>query len=103
MTVIDFPRRNKPAPINTEPTPKPPEGPDLGDTLETAIEVHQMIMNCFNMDGLRENPDAIGSVLTFAMSHHFGPDLVLWAEQQFEAVYGVHPFTFIDHVASYLP
>ncbi len=95
MTVITFPAPEQPA-------PPPSEENRLGDELETAFEVHRMICNAMGMDGLRENPGAVSSVLLFAMSHHFGPDLVLWAEQQFEDVYGIHPRGFIDHVASYL-
>ncbi len=60
-----------------------------------------MIINCMRMEELRDSPGAIGPVLTFALVHNFGLELVEWAELQFQEVYGVHPFTFIDHVASY--
>lgn len=94
MTVIDFPTLR-------EPVSQPPSGQDFGDALEAAFDVHRMIFNAMNMGELRDSPGAIGPVLLFAMSHHFGPDLVTWAEQQFEAVYGVDARTFIDHVTSY--
>jgi hypothetical protein len=60
-----------------------------------------MIINALNIEPLRDNPGALGSVLLFAMSKHFGPDLVLWAELQFENVYGIDPRGFINHVIAY--
>ncbi len=60
-----------------------------------------MMFNALGMERLREHPDAVGSVLLFAMSKHFGPDLVYWAEMQFENVYGIDPRGFIDHLTAY--
>lgn len=87
MTVIDFPRHSEHL-TTEEPQSR------LGDGLETAFEVHRMIFNVMNMEELRDSPGAIGPVLLFAMSHHFGPDLVHSAEMQFEAVY---PPTSAEH------
>ncbi len=69
--------------------------------MDTAFEVHRMIYNGLQMEPFREHPGALGSVLTVALTKEFGPDLVHWAEQQFELVYGTDPYTFIDHVTSY--
>ncbi len=94
MNVIQFPAPEQPAPPAVDQH-------ELGDELETAFEVHRMICNAMGMDGLRENPGAVSSVLLFAMSQHFDPDLVLWAEMQFENVYGIDPRGFIKHVTAY--
>jgi hypothetical protein len=93
MNVIEFPEPKQPAPAEMN---------RLGDGLETAFEIHRMIFNAMGIEGLRENPGALGSVLLFAMSQYFGPDLVRWAEMQFENVYGIDPYTFINHVSAYL-
>ena len=96
MTVIDFstPDRQLAADVDTDTQ-------FTGSGLEAAFEVHNMILSCMHMETLQDHPGAWSSVLLFAMSKHFGPDLVHWAEIQFRNVYGMHPNAFIDHIASY--
>ena len=102
MTVIDFPNRHKPALVNSELTPTPPDQLDLGDTLEAAFDVHRMIFNAMRMGDLRNSPGSLRSMVLYAMEHHFGPELVWWAELQFKAVYGIDTRTFIKRVAAYV-
>lgn len=95
MNVIDFPIRYKPVP-----PPSPRQG--LGDTFEAALDVHRIIINCMRKEELRDHPGLIGPVLDFALAHYFGGDLACWAEMQFEAVYGIDPRGFVEHVTASL-
>lgn len=93
MSVIQFPEAKRPR--------RPLHKSATGDTLGTALEVHQMLLNCLHMEPLRDHPGGEGSVLAFAPTQQFGPDTAYWAELQFEAVYGVDPFAFVNRVTAY--
>ena len=94
LTVIKFPGGGLPPP------PEPPEA-RLGDVIETAVEVHDLIIEGFRCHCFLENPDGLKTILPAALGDLFGPEYVQWAETQFELIYAVDPYTFIDHLISY--
>lgn len=62
-----------------------------------------MILNAMRVEEMRDHPEALGYVLSFAIAHHVGPELADWAELQFQRVYGIHTRGFIEHMTAYLP
>lgn len=94
MTVIKFPGGGR------EPPPDSSEA-RLGNAIETAVEVHDLIIEGFRCPCFAENCEGLKAVLPAALSDLFGPEYVAWAECQFELIYGVDPYAFIDHLASY--
>ena len=104
MIVIDFPIHKARPPVAHEAVlGEDPEGHRFqGTNMEAAFTIHRMIFNGMRMGRLRESPDALRCVLIYAMDQHFGPERVIWAIQQFEAVYGIDPRGFVEHVAAYL-
>lgn len=103
MTVIHFRTRKAHPTVHSEVTLHEASEAKafLGTDLEAAFEVHRIIFNSMQMEPLRDDPGALGSVLLFTMSQRFGPDLVEWAELQFEYVYGIDPRGFIEHLIVY--
>lgn len=95
MTVIKFPGGGRPPP------PGPP-GARLGDAIETAVEVHDVIVEGLRCPNFSDNVEGLKMILPAALSDLFGPDYVRWAETQFELVYAVDPYAFIDHMSSYI-
>ena len=94
MTVIQFPNQAKP-------TPEEVFEPDPLSTIDVAFEVHRMIFNGLRMESLRDHLDIFNTLLAVSIAKHFGPDWSHWVELQFEHVYGMDPYTFIEHVSSY--
>ncbi len=94
VTVIKFPGGGHPSP------PEPPEE-RLGDTIDTALEVHDLILEGLRCHCFSENPGGLKAILPAALSDLFGPEYIQWAETQFELIYGVDPYTFIDHLIAY--
>lgn len=94
VTVIEFPGGGR------RPPPEPPEE-RLGEALETAVEVHDLIIEGLRCHTFSENPGGLKAILPAALSDLFGPEYVQWAETQFEMIYAVDPYTFIDHVTAY--
>ncbi len=94
LTVIEFPGGGN------RPPPEPPET-RLGDVIETAVEVHDLIIEGFRCHCFSDNPEGLKTILPAALGDLFGPEYVRWAETQFELIYAVDPYTFIDHLISY--
>jgi hypothetical protein len=94
MTVIKFPDRSereygeaaRSAPSNT---------------LVVALDIHEMIVNGVASEVASEHPDAMVNLLQVMLARTYGADAVQWAEVQFELVYAVNPYTFLDHVLSF--
>lgn len=94
MEVIQFPNQAEPVPEDTfEPHPN--------STLEIAFQVHDMIFRGLSMEELRDHPDVLGPLVAASLARECGPNWSCWAMQQFEHVYGVDPYTFIERVTSY--
>jgi hypothetical protein len=53
------------------------------------------------MEELKDHPDVLGPLVAASLAREGGPNWSCWAMQQFENVYGVDPYTFIEHVTSY--
>jgi len=94
VTVIKFPGGGR------RPPPEPPEV-RLGYAIDTAVEVHDLIIEGLRCHSFFENPDGLKAILPAALSDLFGPEYVAWAETQFEVIYTVDPYTFIDHLIAY--
>lgn len=94
MTVIQFPNQ-------AEPLPEEAFEPDPHSIIDVAFEIHSMIFNGLQMEELRDHPDILSTLLAASLTKRFGPDWSQWAELQFEHVYGVDPYTFIDHISAY--
>jgi len=94
VTVIKFPGGGRP------PSPEATEV-RLGEAIETAAEVHDLIMEGLRCPCFAENAAGLKAVLPAALSDLFGPEYVDWAEAQFELIYGVDPYAFIDHLVAY--
>ena len=86
MNVIEFPQRGK----------TPARDLPLNDTIEAAVQVHDLILAGLRSDILREHPDTLATLLPVAFAKRFGPDGADLAELQFQRVYRVDPYTFID-------
>ena len=91
MNVIEFPQRAKAQPRDLP----------LNDTIEAAVQVHDLILTGLRSGIFREYPDSLTTLLPVTLTKMFGEDLGYLAEIQFKQVYGVDPYTFIDHIASY--
>jgi len=94
VTIIQFPSGGR------RPPPEPPEQ-RLGDTIDTAVEVHDLIIEGLRCHCFQANPEALKTILPAALSDLLGPEYVQWAETQFELIYAVNPYTFIDHLIAY--
>jgi hypothetical protein len=94
VTVIEFPKQTQPS---SEQTAKP----EPQDALRVAFEIHDMIVNGVCSEAAREHPDAMVNLLQVMLARTYGADAVQWAEVQFELVYAVNPYTFLDHVLSF--
>jgi hypothetical protein len=94
VTVIKFPGGGR------QPPPEPPEV-HLGEAIETAVEVHDLIVEGLRCHSFVDSPEGLKTILPAALSDLFGPEYVRWAETQFELIYTVDPYTFIDHLISY--
>jgi len=94
VTVIKFPGGGR---------PPPPEMKEihLGEAIETAAEIHDLIIEGLRCPCFAENSAGLKAVMPAALSDLFGPEYVDWAETQFDLIYGVDPYTFIDHLAAY--
>lgn len=98
VTVIKFPGGGG------RPPPEPPDQATderLGDAIETAVEVHDLIIEGLRCHSFSDNPGGLKAILPAALGDLFGPEYVEWAETRFEMIYGVDPYAFIDHVMSY--
>jgi hypothetical protein len=97
MVVIRFPRSRR------RPLRPPPPGNPLGVTVEAALKVHSAIVNGLRLGDFDDHPSGPQLALSEALADLFGPGGVAWAEVQFEILYGVDPYTFSDHIATYRP
>ncbi len=94
VTVIKFPGGGD------RPPPEPPDA-RLGDAVDTAVEVHDLIIEGLRCHSFADNPGGLKAILPAALSDLFGPQYLEWAETQFETIYAVDPYTFIDHLIAY--
>ena len=94
MNVIEFPNQTKQTSNEaSEPTPH--------DTLRVAFEIHEMIVRGVSSEEAREHPGVMVNLLQVMLARTYGADAVHWAETQFELVYAVSPYTFLDHALSF--
>lgn len=94
VTVIQFPSGGH------RPPPEPPEQ-RLGDAIDTALEVHDLIVEGLRCHCFKKNPEGLKAILPAALSDLFGPEYIQWAETRFELIYAVDPYTFVDHLIAY--
>lgn len=89
------------SPNSTDPVAEKAFEQDPNTTLDVAFNIHEMIFRGLSMEELRDHPDVLGPLVVASLAREYGPDWSSWAMQQFEHVYGVDPYTFIEHVSSY--
>ncbi len=100
MTVIDFPSgRSRAAAARGAEHDPAPELPD--DVFEVAVAVHQLIVQALRCEHFASNPEYLKGALEGAIGDLFGRGRERLAEAKFELVYGIDPYTFVDHAAAY--
>ncbi|MCU0838301.1 MAG: hypothetical protein MUE49_06205 [Rhodospirillales bacterium] len=74
-------------------------GHDLGPTLETALRVHNLIVQGLRLRRFVRNRQGLAAALLRELNELYGEDAMPLAVDDFSIVYGCDPFAFLEHLA----